>query len=198
MREWDKAQLGYLYDANNDEDIIEDRIRCMDFCYEFNHCKPSDLSKQQKIMKKLLGKINGDFVINAPFFCDYGSNIELGNNFFANYNCTILDAAKVSFGDSVFIAPNCVITTSGHAFDREQRANGLEIALPITIGNDVWIGTNVSILPGVTIGNNVIIGAGSVVNKDIPDGVIAAGVPCKVIRKISEEDKHKYPIYGGK
>lgn len=198
MREWDKAQLGYLYDANNDEDIIEDRIRCMDFCYEFNHCKPSDLSKQQKIMKKLLGKINGDFVINAPFFCDYGSNIELGNNFFANYNCTILDAAKVSFGDSVFIAPNCVITTSGHAFDREQRANGLEIALPITIGNDVWIGANVSILPGVTIGNNVIIGAGSVVNKDIPDGVIVAGVPCKVIRKISEEDKHKYPIYGGK
>lgn len=198
MREWDKAQLGYLYDANNDEAIIEDRIRCMDFCYEFNHCKPSDLSKQQKIMKKLLGKINGDFVINAPFFCDYGSNIELGNNFFANYNCTILDAAKVSFGDSVFIAPNCVITTSGHAFDREQRANGLEIALPITIGNDVWIGANVSILPGVTIGNNVIIGAGSVVNKDIPDGVIVAGVPCKVIRKISEEDKHKYPIYGGK
>lgn len=195
MREWDKAQLGYLYDANNDEDIIEDRIRCMDFCYEFNHCKPSDLSKQQKIMKKLLGKINGDFVINAPFFCDYGSNIEVGNNFFANYNCTILDAAKVTFGDSVFIAPNCVITTSGHAFDREQRANGLEIALPITIGNDVWIGANVSILPGVTIGNNVIIGAGSVVNKDIPDGVIAAGVPCKVIRKISKEDKHKYPIY---
>lgn len=195
MREWDKAQLGYLYDANNDEDIIEDRIRCMDLCYEFNHCKPSEVSKQQKIMKKLLGKINGDFVINAPFFCDYGSNIELGNNFFANYNCTILDAAKVSFGDSVFIAPNCVITTSGHAFDREQRANGLEIALPITIGNDVWIGTNVSILPGVTIGNNVIIGAGSVVNKDIPDGVIAAGVPCKVIRKITEEDKYKYPVH---
>lgn len=195
MREWDKAQLGYLYDANNDEAIIEDRIRCMDFCYEFNHCKPSDLSKQQKIMKKLLGKINGDFVINAPFFCDYGSNIELGKNFFANYNCTILDAAKVSFGDSVFIAPNCVITTSGHAFDREQRAKGLEIALPITIGNDVWIGANVSILPGVTIGNNVIIGAGSVVNKDIPDGVIAAGVPCKVMRKITEEDKHKYPVY---
>ena len=195
MREWDKAQLGYLYDANNDKDIIEDRIRCMDLCYEFNHCKPSDLSKQQKIMKKLLGKINGDFVINAPFFCDYGSNIELGNNFFANYNCTILDAAKVSFGDSVFIAPNCVITTSGHAFDREQRANGLEIALPITIGNDVWIGANVSILPGVAVGNNVIIGAGSVVNKDIPDGVIAAGVPCKVMRKITEEDKHKYPVY---
>ncbi len=198
MREWDKAQLGYLYDANNDKGIIEDRIRCMDLCFEFNNCKPSDVFKQQKILKKLLGKINGDFVINAPFFCDYGSNIELGKNFFANYNCTILDAAKVTFGDSVFIAPNCVITTSGHAFDREQRANGLEIALPITIGNDVWIGANVSILPGVTIGNNVIIGAGSVVNKDIPDGVIATGVPCKVMRKITEEDKHKYPVYGGK
>lgn len=107
---------------------------------------------------------------------------------------TILDGAKVTFGDNVFIAPNCVFSTAGHAIDSEQRNRGLEIALPITVGDSVWIGANVSVLPGVTIGSNTIIGAGSVVTKDIPDGVIAVGNPCKVIRKITEADKKKYPI----
>ena len=110
-------------------------------------------------------------------------------------NVTILDGAKVTFGDNVFIAPNCVFSTAGHAIDSEQRTSGLEIALPITVGDNVWIGTNVSVLPGVTIGKNTIIGAGSVVNKDIPDGVIAVGNPCKVIREITEEDKKKYPVF---
>ena len=105
--------------------------------------------------------------------------------------------AKVTFGDNVFIAPNCVFSTSGHAIDSEQRGQGLEIALPITVGDDVWIGANVSVLPGVTIGSNTIIGAGSVVNKDIPDGVIAVGNPCKVMRKITEADKKKYPVFEG-
>ena len=108
-----------------------------------------------------------------------------------------LDGARVTFGDNVFIAPNCVFSTAGHAIDSEQRNQGLEIALPITVGNSVWIGANVTVLPGVTIGNYVIIGAGSVVNRDIPDGVIAVGVPCKVIRKITEDDKNKYPIWNG-
>ena len=107
---------------------------------------------------------------------------------------TILDGAKVTFGDNVFIAPNCVFSTAGHAIDSEQRNRGLEIALPITVGDSVWIGANVSGLPGVTIGRNTIIDAGSVVTKDIPDGVIAVGNPCKVIRKITEADKKKYPI----
>ena len=195
MNEWNKAQAGYLYDANYDREVVENRTKCADLCYEFNQCKPSDTKKQAEIIKKIIGCIKGDFVITAPFYCDYGSNIAIGNNFYTNHNCTILDGAKVTFGDNVFIAPNVVFSTAGHAIDAGQRAKGLEIALPITVGDNVWIGANVSVLPGVSIGSNTIIGAGSVVNKDIPDGVIAAGVPCRVIRRITEKDKQKYPEY---
>lgn len=195
MTEWEKAQTGYLYDANYDSDIINKRTKCADLCYEFNMCKPSDINKQKTILHELLGQIKGNIVITAPFYCDYGINISVGENFYTNHNVTILDGAKVSFGDNVFIAPDCVFSTAGHPLDTEQRNQGLEIALPITVGNNVWIGTHVSVLPGVTIGNDVVIGAGSVVNRDIPDGVVAAGNPCRVIRKITEEDKKKYPVY---
>lgn len=195
MTEWEKAQTGYLYDANYDSDLINKRTKCADLCYEFNMCKPSDINKQKTILHDLLGQIKGNIIITAPFYCDYGMNISVGENFYTNHNVTILDGAKVSFGDNVFIAPDCVFSTAGHPLDTEQRNQGLEIALPITVGNNVWIGTHVSVLPGVTIGNDVVIGAGSVVNRDIPDGVMAAGNPCRVIRKITEEDKKKYPIY---
>lgn len=195
MNEWDKAQLGYLYDANYDVNIVEKRIKCADLCYEFNQCRPSNIKKQIEIIRNIIGEIKGKFVITAPFYCDYGINITIGNNFYTNHNCTILDGAKVIFGDNVFIGPNCVFSTAGHPIDSVQRSEGLEIAFPITVGSDVWIGANVSVLPGVSIGNNTIIGAGSVVNKNIPDGVIAAGIPCKVIRKITDEDKQKYKIY---
>lgn len=195
MNEWEKAQAGYLYDANYDQKLLADRIRCADLCYEFNQCRPSDTERQAELLREIIGCIKGDCVITAPFHCDYGSNITIGKNFYTNFNCTILDGAKVTFGDNVFIAPNCVFSTAGHAIDAEQRAQGLEIAFPITVGDNVWIGANVSVLPGVTIGSNTIIGAGSVVNKDIPAGVIAAGVPCRVIRPITEKDKQKYPIY---
>ena len=195
MKEREKAQQGYLYDANYDKEIVEERTRCADLCYEFNLCRPSDTAKQQELLNRMLGSIKGNPVITAPFYCDYGFNITIGENFYTNHNVTILDGAKVTFGDNVFIAPNCVFSTAGHSIDSEQRAKGLEIARPITVGNNVWIGANVSVLPGVTIGNSSIIGAGSVVNKDIPEGVIAAGNPCKVIRKITEEDKKKYPVF---
>lgn len=195
MNEWDKAQMGYLYDANYDINIVEKRIKCADLCYEFNQCRSSNIKKQIEIIKNIIGEIKGEFVITAPFYCDYGINITIGNNFYTNHNCTILDGAKVIFGDNVFIGPNCVFSTSDHPIDSVQRSEGLEIAFPITVGSDVWIGANVSVLPGVSIGNNTIIGAGSVVNKNIPDGVIAAGIPCKVIRKITDEDKEKYKIY---
>ena len=171
------------------------RIKCADLCYAYNQCKPSETEKQNRLIREILGEIQGDVVITAPFYCDYGINISVGRNFYTNHNVTILDGAKVTFGDNVFIAPNCVFSTAGHPIDCEQRNAGLEIALPITVGNNVWFGTNVSVLPGVTIGNNVVIGAGSVVNKDIPDGVIAAGNPCRVLREITEKDKEKYPIY---
>ena len=195
MKEREKAQQGYLYDANYDKEIVEERTRCADLCYEFNLCRPSDTAKQQELLNRMLGSIKGNPVITAPFYCDYGFNITIGENFYTNRNVTILDGAKVTFGDNVFIAPNCVFSTAGHAIDSEQRAKGLEIARPITVGNNVWIGANVSVLPGVTIGSSSIIAAGSVVNKDIPEGVIAAGNPCKVLRKITEEDKKKYPVF---
>ena len=197
MTEWEKAQNGYLYDANYDKEIVEARARCADLCYAFNNCKPSDVEAQNALLKQIFGSMKGTPVITAPFYCDYGSNISIGKNFYTNHNVTILDGAKVTFGDNVFIAPNCVFSTAGHAIDSDQRGRGLEIALPITVGDNVWFGTNVSVLPGVTVGSNTVIGAGSVVNKSIPAGVIAAGNPCKVIRKITEADKKKYPIFEG-
>lgn len=192
MTEWEKAQQGYLYDANNDVDLIIMRERCADLCYEYNQCKPSNVHQQKEIITKIMGKIEKDFKITAPFYCDYGCNISIGNKFYSNYNLTILDATKVCFGDNVFIGPNCVFSTSAHPIDVEQRNQGLEVALPIKVGNNVWIGANVVVLPGVSIGSNVVIGAGSIVNKDIPNGVVAVGNPCKVLRAITRKDQEKY------
>ena len=187
-----RRDLGMAYIS--DDAVMEEQKRCRRLMQKLNSVDRSDYEEIKKIIKEMLGK-SEDAFINPPFYCDYGFNISIGKNFYTNHNVTILDGAKVTFGDNVFIAPNCVFSTAGHAIDSEQRSRGLEIALPITVGDNVWIGTNVSVLPGVTIGNNTIIGAGSVVNKNIPEGVIAAGTPCKVIRKITEEDKKKYPVW---
>ena len=192
MTEKEKAQNGYLYDANNDAALIEERAVCKDLCFQYNGLRPSMKAARATLIKKIVGRTKGPFLIEQPFWCDYGYNIEIGENFFANHNCIILDGAKVTFGDNVFIAPNCGFYTAGHPLDSEQRNQGLEYAYPITVGNNVWIGAHAVVLPGVTIGNEVVIGAGSVVNKNIPSGVIAAGNPCKVIRQITENDKKKY------
>lgn len=191
MTEKEKMLKSMLYDANYDKDLLCERSKAKDLCYEFNQLSPSDEVGQRKIMEKLLGKTKGAFCVMQPFWCDYGYNIEIGENFFANHNVVILDGAKVSFGDNVFIAPNCGFYTAGHPIDFERRNQGLEYAYPITVGNNVWIGAGTHILPGVTIGNNVVIGAGSVVVKDIPDNSVAVGNPCKVIRPITESDKSK-------
>ena len=192
MTEKEKMQRQMLYDANYDTQLLAERRAAKDMCYDFNLIRPSDTRRQTNLMKKLLGSTKGDFTIIAPFWCDYGYNISIGENFFANHNTVILDGAKVTFGDNVFIAPNCGFYTAGHPLDVLQRNQGLEYALPITVGDNVWIGAQVAVLPGVTIGNNTVIGAGSVVNRDIPSNVIAAGNPCRVIRRITEKDKDKY------
>lgn len=177
------------------EDLPADRAVCKDLCFEFNSLKPSDTEGQRKIINKLINDPSGTAVITAPFWCDYGYNITVGKNFYCNHNLVVLDEAKVTAGDNVFIAPHCCISTAGHPIDAEQRNSGIEIALPVTIGNNVWIGANVTVLPGVTIGDNTVIGAGSLVNKDIPSGVVACGNPCKVIRPITGADRHKYAFY---
>ena len=192
MTEKEKMPTGILYDANYDKEILDDRLKCKELCHEFNQLLPSKIEEQREIIKKLLGKTKGDFTITAPFWCDYGYNIEIGENFYTNHNCIILDAAKVVFGDNVFIAPNCGFYTAGHPFDAGLRNKGLEYAYPISIGNNVWIGGGVQVMPGVTIGDNAVIGAGSVVTRDIPGDTIAVGNPCKVLRVITEEDKQKY------
>lgn len=189
MTEKEKMLKQMLYDANNDEDLINERTICKDLCYEYNHLRPSQTEEQEKLIRKLFGKTKKSFYITAPFWCDYGYNIEIGENFYANHNCVILDGAKVTFGDNVFIAPDCGFYTAGHPIDADRRNAGLEYAYPITVGNNVWIGGGVKVMPGVTIGNNVVIGGGSVVTKDIPDDVVAVGNPCRVIRAITEKDK---------
>ena len=186
MTEKEKCQAGLLYDANYNENLIEERNRCKDLCHEFNCALPSRQEQRKEIMKKILGKTEDTFLIEQPFWCDYGYNIKIGKNFYANHGCIILDAVSVIFGDNVFVAPNCGFYTSGHPHSPDLRNQGLEYAKPIIVGNNVWIGGNVVVMPGVTIGDNTIIGSGSVVTSDIPSNVIAVGTPCKVLRTITE------------
>ncbi len=190
MTEKEKMLAHKMYDANYDKEILAERVKAKELCYDFNQLRPSDEAGQRAILKKLLGKTGENFCITAPFWCDYGYNIELGENFYANHNLVILDGGKVTFGDNVFVAPDCGFHTAGHPIDFERRNQGLEYAYPITVGNNVWIGAGVQVMPGVTIGDNVVIGGGSVVVKDIPSNSVAVGNPCKVIRPITEADKH--------
>ena len=185
MTEKEKMIKGELYDANYNEDLIKERYIAKDKCYEYNQLKPSNHKEKAKIIKELFGKTGKVFTIEQPFMCDYGYNIEIGENFYANHNLIILDGNKVKFGDNVFIAPNCAFYTAGHPLDAKRRNQGLEYAKPIKVGSNVWFGGNVIVLPGVTIGDDCVIGAGSIVNKDIPSNVVAVGNPCKVIKKIN-------------
>ena len=141
------------------------------------------------LLRQLLGSTDGRFLIEPSFWCDYGYNIHLGKNFYANHNCVILDCAKVTFGDHVMVGPNCGFYTACHPIYPQQRREGVEFARPITVGNDVWFGGGCTVLPGVTIGDGCVIGAGSVVTRDIPASTVAAGNPCRVLRSISEADR---------
>lgn len=181
--EKEKAAEGLLYDANNDAQLQQEMYDTRCHIYRFNSLPPWEQEKRDELIRSIL-KLGKNGCIISPFYCDYGSNIEIGDNFFANMNLVILDGAKVTIGNNVFIAPNVGIYTAGHPLDVAQRNAGLEYAYPVTIGNNVWIGAQVCILPGVTIGDNTVIGGGSVVTKDIPSNVVAVGNSCRVIRSI--------------
>ncbi len=189
MTEKEKMLQHMMYDANYDDVLLQERRRCKDTCFDFNQLRPSETDKQEEIIRGLFGKVGDGFTVVAPFWCDYGYNIEAGKDLFINHNCVILDGAKVIFGDHVFIAPNCGFYTAGHPIDAGRRNQGLEYAWPITIGDNVWIGANVQVMPGVRIGSNAVIGGGSIVTKDIPDNTLAVGNPCRAIRQITEADR---------
>jgi len=189
--EKEKMLSGNPYFANGKELFLE-RQQAKELVFEFNNLPPKELKPRIEIIKKLFGKTEKGLYIEPPFRCDYGYNISVGKNFYSNYNCTILDCAPVTIGDNVMFAPNVSIFTAGHPIHFEKRNSGIEYAFPVSIGDNVWIGGNVVINPGISIGKNTVIGSGSVVTKDIPDNVIAAGNPCKIIRQITEEDKLYY------
>ncbi|OYD46800.1 maltose O-acetyltransferase [Sphingobacterium cellulitidis] len=187
----EKMIAGEPYIASGDE-LFRERQHAKVELQKFNLMDPTKIKARNQIIKKLFGKTTSRFFIEPPFYCDYGYNIEVGDNFYSNYNLTILDCAKVIIGDNVMIAPNVSLFTAGHPVDAVLRVEGWEYAMPIEIGDNVWIGGNTVINPGVKIGANSVIGSGSVVTKDIPDNVVAAGNPCKVIREINARDKVYY------
>lgn len=185
--EKEKMLAGELYNAFTAE-LVAERDKIKNLLHHYNRLLPTDTTAKRQLLREMLGHCGEQFIIEQPFYCDYGYNIFLGENFFANFNCVILDEAPVKFGSDVLLGPNVSIYTVNHALNPERRKAALEIAKPVTIGNNVWVGGNTVILPGVSIGDNAVIGAGSVVTKDIPANTIAVGNPCKVLRPITEDD----------
>lgn len=192
MRQFTESQLcelkkmmsGKPYAASDNTELLDILQETQEMCRDYNNLRPSHHDEKTTLIKRILGKTGNRIKVIQPFFCDYGFNIEVGEDFFANTNMLILDEAKVTFGNHVFIGPNCSFYTPCHPVDAESRNAGVQWSLPITVGNNVWFGGNVTVCPGVSIGDDTVIGAGSVVTHDIPSGVIAAGNPCQVIRKI--------------
>lgn len=192
-REKDKMLSGELY-KSFDAELLAERQRAKEIVFRYNSLQPSMIEERNELLKSLFGSVKGNFFIEPPFRCDYGCNIEIGENFYANYNLVILDCAKVTIGDNVLIGPNVGFYTAGHPLHFELRNEEWEFACPITIEDNVWIGGNVVLNPGVTVGRNSVVGSGSVVTKDIPANVVAAGNPCRVIREITDADKRRHGL----
>ena len=192
MTEKDKMLAGEWYNANFDKELIDERIYAKDLCFQLNNTRPNDTIARFKILRELLPNVRFDEIeILSPFTVDYGYNIEIGEGSFLNHNIYLMDCAKIKIGKKCFIGPNCGFYTALHPLLIEPRNEGLEMAKPITLENNIWIGADVSIMPGVKIGEGSVIGAKSLVTKDIPAGVIAFGNPCKVVKRVVD-DKLKF------
>lgn len=183
MTEKQKMLAGELYLAA-DEELVAERLKARRLARLYNATTETDDTQRREILSQWLGAIGEKFEIEPPFRCDYGYNISVGNNFYANFGCILLDCARIEIGDNVLLAPNVQLYTAYHPTDPQVRLTGKELASPITIGHNVWLGGGVIVCPGVRIGDNTTIGAGSVVTKDIPANVIAVGNPCRVIRQL--------------
>lgn len=184
----EKMIAGELY-LSTGKELPHERQHAKEQLFHYNNLSPLKIKERNQLLKKLLGRTGSRFFIEPPFRCDYGYNIFLGDNFYANYNLVILDCAPVNIGKNVMIGPNVSLFTAGHPVDPELRVAGWEFAKPINIGDHAWIGGHTVVNPGVNIGKNSVIGSGSVVTRDIPDNVIAAGNPCRIIREITDRDK---------
>lgn len=181
--EKEKMLWGELYNAS-DPALVLERRRARDLLKDLNESRDEDRQKRAEILGQLLGQVGGNVWIEPPFYCDYGSNVFLGDNVYFNFNCVVLDPAKVEIGSNVLLGPNVQVYTATHPLDAAQRRSGLEFAKEVRIGSDVWIGGSAVICPGITIGARSVIGAGSVVTSDVPEGVFAAGNPCRIIRPL--------------
>ena len=184
LQELEKMMSGEPYDASDNTELLDILQETQEMCRNYNDLRPSQQEEKDALIKRILGRTGEQLKVLQPFFCDYGFNIEVGENFFANTNMVILDEAKVTFGDHVFIGPNCSFYTPCHPIDAESRNAGKQWSLPVNVGNNVWFGGNVTVCPGVSIGDNAVIGAGSVVTHDIPANVVAVGNPCEIIKSI--------------
>lgn len=188
QRELEKMMSGEMYAASDNHTLLDILAATQEKCFALNQLPPSKEVERNALLREIIGRTGQRFKIISPFFCDYGFNIEIGENFFANTNLVILDEARVTFGDNVFIGPNCAFYTPCHPLDVKSRNQGLQYSLPIKVGNNVWFGGNVCVMPGVTIGDDCVIAGGSVVVKDIPAGVLAAGNPCRPVRVIDQHN----------
>ncbi len=184
MTEKEKMLSGEWYDAASDPELLSELYACRDRIYELNRLHPRETATRDILLRSIIGHMGREVTILSPFFCDYGSHISIGDCTYINFNLTVLDEAPVTIGSHVFIGPGCSLLTAVHPLDAQERNKGTEKALPITIGDSVWLGGNVTVLPGVTIGEGAVVGAGSVVTRDIPPRTVVAGNPAHIIRSL--------------
>lgn len=187
----ERMKDGRLYFCT-DEEIANEQLKCLDLLYDYNQTRPTEQAKRRELLKVLLAEVGENCYIEPPLHANWGRNTHLGSNVYANFNLTLVDDTDVYIGDSVMIGPNVTIATAGHPIDPELRRKVAQFNIPVRIGNNVWIGAGAIILPGITIGDDSVIGAGSIVTKDIPAGVVAVGNPCRVLRPICDRDREFY------
>lgn len=191
MTDFEKCMRGDMYDTTF-PGREEMHLKAADLCFAYNQTRPSDMARREAIIRELFGHVGKNVYVEPTFWCGFGFNIEVGDNFYANNDCNFVDPGKITIGDNVFLGPSCKLFTAHHPIDRDLRRELYEYARPITIGDDVWMGGGTIVVPGVRIGSDVVIGAGSVVVHDIPDHVVAFGNPCRVYRSITEADRQQW------